>query len=387
MANMLRMSIVLAALLLAFGLPIAQGAVPPGLSAGPDGRVYHEGKPYRGVGANYYDLFGRLLHEPTNTSSLVGLKKLAQAGIPFVRFSASGFSASEWGLYLTNKAEYFRRMDKVVRAAERVKMGLIPSLFWTQIQPDLVGETRDQWGQPGSKTIAFMRRYVAEVVERYKDSPALWAWEFGNEVNLSVDLPNAAQFRKKGGTERDDLRAAHLVVMMTEFAREVRRHDPHRLIISGNSHPRASAWHNSAEKSWKADTREQTLEILRRDNPAPLDTIGIHIYGDHPVSKEMAAWATNHLDYLLAVKGLAREMKRPIFIGEFGVTEQPDPKATRAGFEQLFSAMEQAEVDLAAFWVYDFKHQDKKWNVTFENERSYVLQLTAEANKKMTNVK
>ena len=46
-----------------------------------DGRLVRDGRPYRGVGVNYFDLFIRILHAPTNTSSLAGLKKLAAENI------------------------------------------------------------------------------------------------------------------------------------------------------------------------------------------------------------------------------------------------------------------------------------------------------------------
>ena len=56
--------------------------------------------------------------------------------------------------------------------------------------PDLVGEPRNQWGNPESKTRQFMRTYIREVVSRYVNSPAIWGWEFGNEYNLSLDTPD-----------------------------------------------------------------------------------------------------------------------------------------------------------------------------------------------------
>jgi hypothetical protein len=351
-----------------------------GLTVALDGTLLRDGRPYRGVGANYFDLLLRVLSDPANTSSLDGLRRLGAAEIPFVRFAVA-YDRRQWRTFFDDRAEFFRCFDLVVRTAERADVGLIPSFFWCFMDfPDLAGEPRDQWGNPGSRTCDLMRQVVGEIVERYKHSPAIWAWEFGNEPNLMADLPNAAQFRKPGGTEHDDLTARAMVVMLAEFAKEVRRHDPHRPIIAGHSHPRPAAWHNTTEKSWKSDRRQQTLEILHRDNPAPLDTIAIHLYGDPATVKELAAWATDHADYARAVHHLAQALKRPLFVGEFGLATKEYPAATRAGFEYLLAAMEAAEVDLAAFWVFDLKDQDKTWNVTFENDRAYMLKATAEAN-------
>jgi len=83
-----------------------------------DRHFYKDGHVYRGVGANYFDLFRWVMNNPTNTTSLAGLERLAQVGIPFVRF-AGPYSAQEWRLYLDNKEEYFRRFNLVVRRAER----------------------------------------------------------------------------------------------------------------------------------------------------------------------------------------------------------------------------------------------------------------------------
>lgn len=353
----------------------------PGLSQ-KDGVIYKSGQPYRGVGANYYDLFLRLLQNPENKTSLDGLKQLGETGIPFVRFGV-GYTGNDWNMFFSEPDKFFRAFDQVVETAEREHVGLIPSFFWRFANfPDLAGEPGDQWGNPASKTTALARQFVGAIVERYKNSPAIWAWEFGNEPNLAADLPNAAQFRKKGGTERDDLKSTDMVVMLSEFAKEVRRHDSRRLIISGNSSPRAAAWHNTAEKSWKPDSREQMLEILQRDNPAPLDTIGIHIYADHDVSKELAVWATTGTDYLRAVRELAAKMKRPVFVGEFGLASNGDEADTRAKFEKLLADIGDAGVDLAAVWVFDLNGQGKTWNITLENHRSYMLKLVAEANRR-----
>ena len=133
---------------LAFAAEAGVGPGPtPGLSQ-TNGVVFKDGRPYRGVGANYFDLFLRRLHEPTNSTSLEGLRQLGGAGIPFVRFAVA-YDNADWSLYLDRREACFQQFDAVVRAAEEAHVGLIPSFFWSfQSFPDLVHEPRDQWGNP-----------------------------------------------------------------------------------------------------------------------------------------------------------------------------------------------------------------------------------------------
>ncbi|MGB2819413.1 MAG: hypothetical protein WBF17_00425, partial [Phycisphaerae bacterium] len=168
----------------------------PGLSVRPDGVLIRDGRPFRGIGVNYFDAFYRTLKDPNDTSYDEGFRTLAAHGIPFARFMCCGFWPVENRLYLTDRERYFRLLDGVVKSAEKHGVGLVPSLFWHRgTVPDLVGEPCDQWGNPESKTHAFLRTYTREIVTRYRSSPAIWGWEFGNEYNLSADLPNAAKHR------------------------------------------------------------------------------------------------------------------------------------------------------------------------------------------------
>ena len=169
----------------------------PGLSVDA-GQLKLNGTPYRGMGANYFSIFYRILKNPSDRSYEEGLKSLSEAKIPFVRFMACGYWPVEWDLYMKDKERYFKRLDAVIQSAERHNVGLIPSLFWNMATfPDLVGESMDQLGNPKGKTIAFIEQYTKEVVLRYRNSPAIWGWEFSNEYNIHVDLPNASEHRPK----------------------------------------------------------------------------------------------------------------------------------------------------------------------------------------------
>ena len=364
---------------------------PPGLMV-QNGILVKDGQPYRGIGANYFSLFARLLKNPDDASGFSNLTALAQARIPFVRFMCTGFWPVEQQLYLTNRSAYFAQLDRVVRCAETNGIGLIPSLFWhAAMVPDLVGEHMDELGNPQSRSIAFIRRYTEEVVTRYKDSPAIWGWEFGNEYNLGCDLPNAASHRpavvpKLGTpasrTERDELKFDQVRVAFAAFAETVRKFDHTRIIISGNSVPRTSAWHNVHEKKWTPDTAEQFGEILLRDNPDPLDTLCIHLY---PEKKSgYAGGATNYRAAVALAQTFARQSGKPLFIGEFGAARQRGTREQQQTlFAEMLAALEQEHVPLAAFWVFDLAQQNKDWNVTFSNDRAWMLDAIAQANARL----
>ena len=353
-------------------------AHPFGLTVDPAGTLRKEGKPYRGVGVNYFDAFARTLADPRDTSFEQGFKTLEDFGIPFCRIMAGGYWPKEQQLYSDDPREFFRRLDGVVNSARRHHLGLISSCFWyLATVPDTVGEPVSAWGDAKSKTRAYMRRYVKDVVTRYRDEPAIWGWEFGNEYCLAADLPNASEHRPAvapslgtpaARTAADEIGYAALHNAYAGFAREVRRYDRYRMIETGDSMPRESAWHNWREKSWTKDLPEQEEEILDEANPAPIDVVSVHFY------KETAG-------KLREIARYARLRKKPLFVGEFGAEGKGE--AVRARFNEILTTIQDAGVPLAALWVYDFAGQDESWNVAAKNERAYQLAAVAEANKRM----
>lgn len=357
-----------------------------------DGILMRAGQPYRGVGVNYFSLFSRLIEDGKDESSLRSLEQLSKAGVPFVRFMAGGFWPRDWHLYQTNSEDYFRRFDRVVRAAEDAHIGLIPSLFWHYpTVPDLVGEPIDQLGNPDSKTTAFIRRYSEEIAIRYKSSPAIYAWEFGNEYALAADLPNAATQRPqivpelgtpKTRSARDELTSQAATQAFSIFAREVRRHDTTRPIISGNALPRISPWHNTREKSWKADSAAQFEEILLRDNPDPFDCLSVHVYP--PADGKFPAPAQDMAELIHQLAKISGDVHKPLFIGEFGEIQKGDDHAAQKRMvEEILAAIESDKVPLAALWVFDLKVQEHTLNVTFDNPRKDLLELVAQTNRRI----
>lgn len=370
-------------------------AMAQGIAAGPGGTILKDGKPFRGIGINYFSVFSRTLDNADDTSYLKGLDELAKRGIPFIRFMGGGFWPNDWALYRDNPTRYFELMDAVVKAAEERHIGLIPSLFWWYACiPDVVGEPINQWGNPESKTIAFMRKYVEDVVGRYKDSPAIWAWELGNEYSLAADLPNAADHRPwakpdlgtpASRSEADDLRHDMVVTACTEFATAVRKIDAKHLITTGHSLPRPAAEHMRRELSWKQDSVEELQKNLLDVTPDPCNLVSIHVYPFEEKGR-FNQQVTPYKQVLDACLQVCVKAGKPLFVGEFGAPDDKDgggPEVAKTEFMKLLSAIEESAVPLAALWVFDLPLQDSFINITADNQRSYQLDAIQEANRRL----
>jgi hypothetical protein len=363
-----------------------------------DGRLCKDGRIYRGIGVNYCDLFQDMIHHPEGQRTLKGLRFLGEKKIPFVRFWCCGFWPSDWDLYFRDKDEWFRRMDLLVKTAEDAGIGLIPSMFWrTQTYPDLFDEYQDQWANPASKCRAFMANYVKEVVMRYVDSPAIWGWEFANELNLSCDLPNGMEFLgRKIPHLKVDLEKHERNLMTYKiasaaweaFATEFHKHDPYRFITTGNSHPRESAWHNATEKNWTRDNREQAFEVFQWMSPAPMNVASIHFYPKY--GEEFTYAEATGMDNVIALwKEFSTKIGQPLFIGEFSASahdkgEQLTMEQFRALQTRLLDAFVKNEVDLAAYWVFDYtKDREGPGLVRKNNEYAWVIDQIVEFNEKI----
>jgi hypothetical protein len=335
---------------------------------GTNGAILKDGKAWRGFGINYFSAFNRLIANGDDTSSFAGLEVLAKHKIPFIRFAGCAYWPIEWSLYRTNKVEYFRRMDRFVAEAHKRNIGLIPSLLWYDACiPDVVGEPRNQWGNPQSKTIAFMRQYVSEVVGRYLHEPAIWAWELGNEYSLGADLPNAAENRPgvypnlgtaASRSAADDLTHEMVVTASAEFAKAVRALDPKRPITTGHSLPRAAAEHLRREKKWTQDSPEEFERNLLEATPSPCDLISVHLY---PFDKgRFNAKDTPYAQTMQFCMAAARRGGKALFVGEFGAPDSPQeggPEAARKQLMEMIGAIETSGVPLAALWNFDLASQ------------------------------
>lgn len=368
-----------------------------GLTVSGEGVLLLEGKPFRGVGVNYFNAFLRTLTPDgtTDTSYRSGFRYLKERNIPFIRFSAGGYWPSDWNMYRHNKTRYFENFDSFVKAAEETGIGLIPSLFWHYATvPDLVNEPVGQWGNPSGKTHAFMKEYVREVVTRYRGSPAIWGWEFGNEYNLEADLPGedhlppvvVALGTPPARSRADKLTGEAIKAAFSAFAAEVRQYDASRIVISGNAACRPSSWHLKHQQSWEKDSKEQYFAMLDDQNPDPLSVYSMHHYPE--LENQYFQDRNVSLSGLVeATMKHSLERKKPLFIGEFGAQEaQYGVSGARGKYFEILEAIEAYEVPLAAVWVFDYPPHDADPGINISpsnGPREYMLEAIQSLNTRL----
>jgi len=234
-----------------------------------------------------------------------------------------------------------------------------------------------------------MRTYTAEVVSRYKDSPAIWGWEFGNEVNSYVDMLDQSmnylpKINVSGGTpatrtSEDIISSDILQFALNDFTETIRKYDTERVIFSGNTVPGYNGYHRYKNKNWTQDSSTDFSALLDVQNPSGLKSLTMHLYPD----QELKRFSDKTADLSIVIQEAmrsAKELNRPLFLGEFGSPKTLGTEMESKRFYELLNAIIDNKVQLAALWVYDFTPQDADWNITQTNSRKYQLEAIINAN-------
>jgi hypothetical protein len=359
---------------LASGLPSAK-AVNPLRSAA------------QGIGVNCFDLFyGPLVDERRIRKPAERMAELADANVPFVRFAASPFWPREWQAYTGQRSRYFRLMDAVFEAAAKKEVGLIPSLFFNPAAvPDKFGETVGAWAQGGSRTLDFAKVYVEDMLRRYGGGQQLCHWEFANEFNVNLDLRNQHHWWPKVNVEmgtpaargpKDSISTGDFQASVAQFADWVRVLRPGDMVSTGADRPRPNAFKLSQGRNGM-DTPEEFRKAICLANPIRGAVASMHLYPDS-IKLYFDGKATA-ARLLTEAKAAAAQCGQSFFLGEFGVVAGAWGKDEHALFDEMLQAIEVAQVEAAALWVYDF-HWQPEWSVTSTNERAWQLKAIGEYN-------
>ena len=162
-----------------------------------NGKLMKDGKPFITIGVNYLGLFYDALSRNFDVEKgLKGMEVLAGYGVKLIRVPVNAtYSLDAFLLYFHQREEWFGLLDKIVKKAEELHIGLLCSFFWSErVIPRYFGEeVGDSMRREDSRSSRYMEEYVREFILRYGESEAVWGWEYGNEIMLEAQLPAAAE--------------------------------------------------------------------------------------------------------------------------------------------------------------------------------------------------
>ena len=361
-------------------IPEVKAAGRPGLYV-ENGILMRDGNEYAGIGVNFFGAFCNYFCGGTSEfDDMFAL--LAEHGIEYCRMNIGLFWPVNYAQWDADKKDYYAKLDEVIHSAEKNNIGIICSFFWhPQGISDYFDEPQNAWGDEESKTRAYMADYVEIIVSRYLESPAIWGYEFGNEMNLSVDLPNAADLRngtvhtelgtRASRDKNDDMKTEIAEPLLKAFAELVRKYDKYgRIITSGNAEPRPSQYNQNKYNSWKTDTQEEMGQTMAWHNPAPMDCVSVHIYD--LLDRFLPKTENTYTNIINAYKEEAYAQNKALFVGEFFGND------TRC--EEIIDAIVETRVPISAVWaVGSVEH-----TLSTDSERqNAVLKYIENANKKL----
>ncbi|KAF8168024.1 glycoside hydrolase superfamily [Crassisporium funariophilum] len=232
------------ALLTLVGAQNRGSSVPKGFVTTKGDQFQLNGKPFAFVGANSYWLPLLTSKDDVHTT----FKEMQGAGIKVLRtwgFNAINgtelagaiksdltyyqvWNSSEW--VLNDGPQGLQRLDYVIETAGKYGIKVIIAFtnnwYGSELYVNWIagaGKTHDVF-YSDPKIIASYQRYVTTIVNRYKKSSNIFAWELMNEARCLGDLPGGPNCAP--GTEL----LSHWYKQQSDFVRAL---DPHHLITTG----------------------------------------------------------------------------------------------------------------------------------------------------------
>lgn len=404
-----------------------------GLYVAEDGTMMKDGKPYYGVGVNYYSLINGCRVSPRKydlTKALASLETLASYDVRVIRFNLGFYSSKEWFDFVQFNLEtpHLEALDKIVEKCEQLGIGLIPSFAWNPAAiSDAFNEPCNKaFARDDSNTMIWFLGFTKTVVSRYADSPAIFAWEYGNEQNLSSsiisryrpELSAPPQYfgddSRKKRTDDDYMTYETHQKVLELFAQAVHDADPyHRLIGSGDAAQRPYIWHWAREQEGR-DSLEQFEEMFDMTVPGYMTAYSVHEYAHSDsgtAGKAGAALDGNHtfesvdfVDYFTKYLQQGARTKKAVYMGETGylamLPESRDWNGTDEAHsilvtEAILEAAYETDFPLTLLWTYDDRTlynaqnhtsyaggTEHSWNETFVKGKAY-LEAIKEVNRKM----
>lgn len=375
-----------------------------GLTVDENGTILLAGKPYYAFGVNSFTLVIRYIEGAGESMYRDQFELLKKYNIPFIRVNFGGYWPDYYEKFDADPEPVLNCMRDVVKCAEEYQIGLICSLLWYDSSiPHYVGEHRADMGNPNSKTVQYATEYVGKIVNEFKDSPAVWAWEVGNEYNLGADLcdPSFQSRLPEGYCTPEDpsgfdfYTSEELVTFYTAVGNAIRQYDKTRMISTGNGDLRnaSKSLKEAADnmnrdthlwkEEWRQDTTEEFYEICAYFTPDPLDTICFHLQHAQKDENGEASFLlmldrfggrVSTLKYFTEYVTAARKAKKALYYGEMGDMMWMESDANAPSiFKSVTDWIVQSGIQLSSTWQFD-QNNLKATDKGIDGEKLKILQ-------------
>ena len=310
-------------------------------------------------------------------ASRLALREASENGFSVVRFGASGFWPVDQQLWFNNHTRpiFWAQFDKLLEDAAAVDVKVIPSLFWNIFAVvDLCRGHLSDIVVEHSCTHKAMELFTKEVVSRYSNHSAIYAWELTNELNLYADLNmtngKAAIAPSLGTpstrTSQDNISTADLISFQKGASGWIRRHDTVHPISTGHAVARPSAEHlrrsyHSPHRDWGADSR-QDFQTNFRDICKYCELCSVHVYP----GAQNQRWGLREVDLVnVAAQAVQNQSTQSVYLGEFGVSlpDRHDVSSLSYNFTASMLSHAKSAAKLATYWVWMFPGQNLTWSI------------------------
>ena len=298
-----------------------------------------DGKPFAEISFNKFDLFWSLWQEamagkelndynPMVQRQQKALSDLSKAGFKTIRFFGMVHESQfKWfkSVYIDDvKSEkiYYQALDKAIELLERNNLRAVFSLGCSAFADEEAGEhLRELVTNPKSVSRKLLNDNIDDIVSRYKNSKAILMWEVTNELTLFWDVQPGTL--ESNGKRRPTMEAS--IQFYKDVIARIKKKDPLRLVNSGGSMLRESAYNLNVNKKWGVDTYPQHVDIFRKMHENTFELIDIHYY-TNPNPGYYLKDETTGKEFVLNLPvylKIAETLKLPLYVGEYGALPKP----------------------------------------------------------------
>jgi len=383
-------------------------------------QLYLDGKPYVEMSFNKFDLLWQIWggiqqRDKTGDASTLdaaikeqdaelrdlhqmGFRTVRIFGAPFVHDAASFAQA-------TSTAQLFEAIDTMLDLCDKNQMQLVFSLglgsfaydVAAPVSPKAAPQPIPLYADQQSKSRSDCYAYIDAIVGRYKGRKAIAMWEVSNE------LTNIADIGVRNGSVSPTL--SQIAEFFDSTAARIHRDDSLRLVSTGGSVLRESAWHLSQHLGWPKDSLHQYKSAYAAYfQSSAINVVDTHYYALHDGGFTLAPDAAGKPVVMTPAQyvSIVHSFGKGAIIGEYGTLpsawdsskSNPGPdwfagyhdanavRWVQAGVDDLVKA----KPSLAYWWAYQSdRPMDQHANpVTFSRQTTPdLLKIIIEGNRRL----